>query len=364
MTRRTFLQSTALGLGAAALAPGLSLVGSATGQERKLGVALVGLGSYATYQLAPALQRTQHCRLAGIVTGTPSKAETWSKRYDIAPEHIYSYETFDRIADDDAIDIVYVVTPNGLHAEHTIQAAKAGKHVICEKPMANTVAEAEAMIEACRAADRRLFIGYRLHFDPFHQEVMRLGREKVFGPVKIVEASFGFRIGDPSQWRLNRALAGGGPLMDLGVYAVQGARYVLGEEPIAVIGRTFVTDPDKFREVEETVVWTLEFPSGAVAQSTSTYNAPINRLYAMAPNGWFELEPAYNYSGIQGHTSEGPLRFDPVNQQAAQMDAMAQAILTGAPSSASGEEGLRDMKILEAIYRSAASGGERIELSL
>lgn len=362
MHRRTFLQQTALGLGAAALAPGLAAF--APPQEKKIGVALVGLGNYATHQLAPALQRTQKCRLAAIVTGTPAKAEAWQRQYGLDAAHVYDYETFDRIADDETVDVVYVVTPNALHPELTIRAAEAGKHVITEKPMSTTVADAEAMIAACRAANRMLSVGYRLHFDPFHREAMRLGQEQVFGPVKVVEAGFGFRMGNPSQWRMDRYLAGGGPLMDVGIYAIQAARYVTGEEPVATTARTFKTEPDRFRDVEETILWTLEFPSGAVASSSSTYNGYVNRLYAMAPEGWFEVEPAYGYGGLRGRTSEGDMPFDPVNQQAAQMDDFADCILNGRPSPVSGEEGLRDMKIIEAIYRSADAGGERVALSL
>lgn len=332
--------------------------------DRPLGVALVGLGSYATGQLAPALQETRHCRLAGIVTGTPAKAEAWKQQYGIPDRNIYSYDRFDEIAENDDIDIVYVVLPNAMHAEYVIRAAKAGKHVITEKPMATSVADAEAMVAACRAADRRLSVGYRLHFEPHHQEAMRIGRERVFGPIKVIEASFGFRIGDPDQWRLSKEMAGGGALMDVGIYAIQAARYVTGEEPIAVRAQGFTTDPEKFREVYETVLWTLEFPSGAVATSSTTYNGYVNRLYAMAPEGWLEIQPAYSYSGIEGRTSRGPMDFPAVNQQARQMDDFAEAILTGRESRVPGEEGVRDMKVIEGIYRSIDEGGARIPLSI
>lgn len=359
-SRRSFLQRAALGLGAAALTgTGLRAAPRATpphADDRRLGVALVGLGNYATHQLAPALQQTRNCYLAGIVTGTPAKAAAWQQRYDIAREHVYDYDSFDRLADDPAIDIVYIVLPNAMHAEYTIRAAQAGKHVICEKPMATSVADAEAMVRACREAGRRLSIGYRLHFEPHHQEVMRLSRERVFGPVKAVEASFGFRIGDPNQWRLSKQMAGGGPLMDVGIYAIQGARYTVGEEPVAVTAQAFNTDPGKFDEVYETLLWQLEFPGGAVATSSTTYGAYVNRLYAMAPEGWFEVTPAYGYDGIRGRTSRGAMSFPQVNQQAAQMDDFADCLLTGRTSSVAGEEGLRDMKVIEAIYRAAETG--------
>ena len=353
-SRRTFVRQAAFGLGAATL--GGPWIRIPRRQDRSLGIALVGLGNYATNQLAPALQETERCHLAGIVTGTPAKAERWSEQYQIPDENIYNYQTFDRIADNPDIDIVYVVLPNAMHAEYTIRAAEAGKHVISEKPMAVSVEECEAMIAACAQADRKLSIGYRLHFEPHHQEIMRLGQQQVFGPVKLVEASFGFRIGDPTQWRLDKELAGGGALMDVGIYALQGARYTTGEEPVTVMAREFKTDPVKFDEVDETILWQLEFPSGAVANSSTSYATSVNRLYMASEGGWAEIEPSYGYGGQQGRTSEGPMDFPQVNQQARQMDAFATCILEDRPSSVSGEEGLRDMRVIEAIYESIASG--------
>lgn len=319
-------------------------------------MALVGLGNYATGQLAPALQQTQRCRLAGIVTGTPAKAREWMERYGIPEGNVYNYQTYDRIADNPEIDIVYVVLPNSMHAEYTIRAAGAGKHVICEKPMAISVQECREMIEACERAGVKLSIGYRLHFEPRHQEMMRLGQQEVYGPVKFVEASFSFRIGDPNQWRLRKALAGGGAMMDIGIYAIQGVRYVTGEEPVWVYAREFKTDPEKFAEVDETIVWQMEFPGGAASASTTSYSAYVNRLYAAAPEGWFSVEPAYSYSGLAGRTSAGPMEFPEVNQQALQMDDFASCILEDRESRVSGQEGLRDMQVIEAIYQSIETG--------
>jgi predicted dehydrogenase len=324
--------------------------------EEKLGIALVGLGSYSTYQLEPALRETGLCRLAGIVTGTPSKAESWQERHPELAGHVYDYETFDRIADDEAIDIVYVVLPNSMHAEYTIRAAEAGKHVICEKPMAVSAAEAQTMIDACEAAGRRLYIGYRLHFEPHNLEAMRIGQERVFGKVKYVQTAFGFRIGNPSQWRLKKALAGGGALMDVGIYALQAARYVTGEEPVQVTAQEYKTDLEKFAEVDETITWQMTFPSGCAASSATTYAAYEERLYAAAENGWIELRPAYGYSGIRGRTSEGPMNLPQVNQQARHMDGVADSILKGTDATVGGDEGLRDMRVIDAIYESIRTG--------
>lgn len=360
-SRRDFLRQLSGGLGAAALA-GTPIARARARpkplpQEDRVGFALVGLGNLSTGQLAPALQETTRCRLAGIVTGTPAKARVWQERFAIPDENVYDYETYDRMADNDDIDVVYVVLPNALHAEYTIRAAEAGKHVLCEKPMAVSTTECRQMIDACRSADRKLAIGYRLHFEPYNQELMRLGREEEFGPVKMVEASFGFPIGDPNQWRLDRELAGGGPLMDVGIYAVNAARYVTGEEPESVTAQTVTTDPEKFDEVEETLFWQLRFPGGAVATSSTSYNASVNRLYMSGRGGWAELEPAYSYGGLSGRTSRETLDFPDVNQFAAEMDAFARCIRENEESRVPGEEGLRDVQIMEAIFEAMTASG-------
>jgi predicted dehydrogenase len=348
-TRREFIATAALGAAGARW----QLQG-----HRPLGVALVGLGSLSTNQLAPALQKTAHCRLAGIVTGTPAKAARWKAQHNLPDRSIYGYDTMHRMADNPDIDIVFIVTPNAQHAEQTILAAKAGKHVLCEKPMEVSVERCEAMIAACRAANRQLAIGYRCQFEPHHLECVRLAREKTFGAVKLIEAGFGFSIGDPRQWRLDRALAGGGPLMDVGVYALQTARMITGEEPVRVTAIETKTDPVKFKEVEESMTFDLEFPSGVLASCRTTYRASgVNRFSVYAERGAFGMEPAYNYGGTRGWRSDRqPLQFDPIDPFAAEMDDFAQCVRAGRPSKVSGEEGLRDVRAMMAIYQAARTG--------
>jgi predicted dehydrogenase len=367
LRRRDFLRRAALGLSASPLAAASARAArkSELVPRRRtaydghvLGLALVGLGNYATNQLAPALRQTSRCALKGIVTGTPEKARQWKQKYDIASDNVYDYDSFDSIADNDEIDIVYIVLPNAMHAEYTVRAAAAGKHVLCEKPMALSVDECEQMIDACRSANRKLSIGYRLHFEPHNREAMRFGRQGSHGSLRLLETSYGFRLGNPNQWRLRKALAGGGALMDVGIYAIQAARYVTGEEPTSVIATEHKTDLDKFSEVDETLFWQLRFPSGVVSNSTTTYAAYVERLYASADRGWLELSPAYSYGGIRGRTHEGSLDLPQINQQAAQMDDFALCIEEDRESIVPGEEGLRDMKVIEAIYRSAATGQE------
>lgn len=363
-SRRAFLQNASLLAGGAAVA-GLTsapLTLKQTMQKKKLGVALVGLGNYATGQLGPALQETEHCYLAGIVTGTPAKAERWKEAYGIPEKNVYSYDTYDAIADNPDVDVIYVVLPNSMHAEYTIRAAEAGKHVITEKPMATSARDCERMIEACRHADVKLSVGYRLHFDPFHQEIMRLGQQEVFGPVSVIEGSFSFNYRDTDAWRFDKEMAGGGSLLDVGIYAIQGARYVTGEEPVRLRAQAYNTRPEIFKEIFETILWQMEFPGGAVSTHSTSYSGYVNRLYFMAPGGWAELDPSYHYEGQAGRTSEGPMEFPQVTQQALQMDDFAQCIMEDRESRVPGEEGLRDMKIVEAIYRSIDAGGDWVEV--
>lgn len=326
-------------------------------KEGKLGIALVGLGSYAGGQLAPALQQTEQCYLAGIVTGTASKITVWKEKYKIPDRNIYSYENFDSIKDNPDIDIVYVVLPNALHAEYTIRAAQAGKHMICEKPMALSVEDCDKMIAACNKAGRMLSVGYRLHFEPYNQEMIRLGTKKIYGNIKKMTAGFGFPIGDPTQWRLKKALSGGGPLQDVGIYCVQGICYTTGLEPVAVTAQEGPkTDLNKFKEVEQSLTWQFEMPDGTNAYGESSYAEGMNYLHADAEKGWFELTSAYGYSGQRGATSGGPMNFPHINQQAKQMDDFALAIKNNRPSPVPGEMGRRDVKIITAIYESMQTG--------
>ncbi len=332
-------------------------------KDGKLGIALVGLGSYAGGQLAPALQQTEHCYLAGIVTGTPSKAVTWKEKYSIPEKNIYNYENYDSIKDNPDIDIIYVVLPNSMHAEYTIRAAEAGKHVICEKPMAITVEDCDKMVAACKKAKKHLSIGYRLHFDPYHLEMVRMGTQKAYGEIKKISSSFSF-VGVKGSWRLNKKYSGGGPLMDLGIYCLQASVYTTGMLPVAVTARSLpITDKEKFIDIEETLDFQLEMPNGLIAECKTSYSENMNYLRAEAENGWFELRPAFNYSGLKGTVSDGKIvEFPKLSQQARQMDGIALSIKNNKESIVPGEMGRRDMKYITAIYE-AMRTGKRIEIN-
>jgi predicted dehydrogenase len=352
--RRGFIATTVSAAVAAGMTQGGFFSSSTFGAEnKKLGYALVGLGGLATNQIAPALLKSEHCRLAAIVTGTPEKEKIWADRYKIDERHIYNYDSFDKIAGDDSIDVVYIVLPNSMHAEFTIRAAKAGKHVLCEKPMANSSAECRQMIAASKAANRLLAIGYRCQFEPRHLRCMELARKKEFGDLKMIEAGFGFKIGDPNQWRLKQALAGGGALMDVGIYALQACRYVAGEEPTLITAQETKTDAKKFAEVDESITWTMRFPSGVLAFCSTSYNfGGLNKFRAYASDGHFGMDPAYSYGDNRMETSRGHTELKETDQFATEMDDFAKCIIESKTSRVSGEEGLKDLLAIEAIYKS------------
>lgn len=333
--------------------------------KQRLGVALVGLGYYSREQLAPALQLTRHCHLAGIVTGSPDKAAEWQKRYRIADKNVYDYDGLKNIADNDDIDVVYIVTPNHLHKPLTLAAAAAGKHVWCEKPMAMNAAEAQAMIDACRQHRVQLTIGYRMQHEPNTRRIIGFAREKPYGNLQGIRAEAGFKgfnDGWSDAWRLDPA-RGGGAMYDMGVYALNAARYTSGEEPVAVTATQEIHRPDIFRGVDEAMRFRLEFPSGVTAECATSLGANMNLLHADCERGWYELSPFQSYDGIRGRTSSSEILDVRVpNQQARQMDDDALSILNGTPPLVPGEEGLRDMRVIDAIFASVRSG-KRVQVS-
>lgn len=355
LERRDFLTTMGLAGVGALLSSSWSVAGGAPKKE-KLGIALVGLGYYSTDLLAPALQQTEKCYLAGIVTGTPSKAETWKTKYNIPDKNIYNYQNFDKIASNPDIDVVYVVLPPSMHREFVVRAAKAGKHVFCEKPMAPSVADCQAMIKACKDNKVKLAIGYRCQHDPNIQAMMQVGKSQKFGKVKMINSAAGYFDGRTTHWKQSKAL-GGGVMGDMGVYALQGARLATGEEPISVIAEASTTRPEIYKEVEETMMFMLDFPSGAKAACQTSFGINMNYLQVNYEKGWLKLEPQSSYNGNKGSMSDGTIINMPIkNQQAKQMDEDCLAIMNGTDLIAPGEEGLRDIKVLEAIYKSVATG--------
>ena len=362
-TRREALQSMAVAGAAAAWTPrGLA-------QERKLGVALVGLGYYAGHLLAPALQLTRHCRLAGLVSGTPAKLEEWQRKYAIADANVYSYDDFHRIADNPDIDVVYIATPNHVHKSLTEVAANAGKHVWCEKPMAMNAAEGEAMIRACRDNRVQLAVGYRMQHEPNTRRFMAMAKERPFGRIIKLRADagwFGWRDGADGAWRLDPA-RGGGAMYDMGVYCINAARYCTGMEPVAVQAWDETARRDLFKGVDETMRFRLEFPDDIVADCVTSFGRELNTLQVDCERGWYTMSPFQGYEGNQGRASDGTV-FEPQlgarpRMQAEQMDNDAQSILQGTAPRAPGEEGLADLRVVDAAFASAKADGRRVEIA-
>jgi predicted dehydrogenase len=370
-SRREFLQKLGVSAIAFSFLPGLTR-GSCNAPDEQpydgpvLRVAIMGLGSYGS-RVAEAMKSCKKARLVGVISGTPDKIKNWQRRYNIPAKNCYNYENFDNIKDNPDIDAVYVITPNGLHREEVIRVAKAGKHVICEKPMAVNAKEGQDMVEACKEAKVKLLVGYRMHFEPKTLEIIRMRKAGELGKIKFFQGLSGFIIGDPSQWRLNKQLSGGGSMMDIGIYSINGSRYMIGEEPVWVTAQETKTNPEKFKEgVDETIQFQLGFPSGAVASCLSTYSMNfLDRFFLNGEDGFAELDPATGYGPIQGRTSKGPLNQPHITHQTVQMEEMAGIILEGKQPvvPVDGEEALKDLKIIDAIYL-AAKTGKKVELNL
>jgi predicted dehydrogenase len=339
---------------------------------KRIGYAIVGLGNLSLGQLMPAFGHCKYSKPVALVSGDPEKAAKVASQYGIPEKNIYDYKNFDSIASNSDIDVVYVVLPNSMHHDFTIRAAKAGKHVLCEKPMANSVKECEEMIAACKEAKRKLMVAYRIQYEPHNMQAMKWVREKKYGEAKIIESYNGQNIGDPKQWRLNKELSGGGAMVDIGIYCLNTSRFLLGEEPVSVLASTYSTPGDeRFKEVEETVTFQLQFPSGAIVNATSSYGAHLSRRYRVLADkgGWFGLDPSFDYKGLHMEVSEAKEKvewkhepkMEEKNQFALEMDHLSMCIINDKTPFTPGEEGLQDYRIIEAIYQSAREN-RRVDL--
>jgi predicted dehydrogenase len=367
-TRRQFLQK----LTASAIT--LPIISQAMAEKNKssikphqgkvLRVAICGLGSYGT-RVAEAMQTCQKAKLVGVISGTPSKVKDWQAKFNIPEKNCYNYENFDAIKNNPDIDAVYVITPNALHKDQVIRVARAGKHAICEKPMAINAKEGQEMVDACKKAGVHLLVGYRMHFEPKTLEIVRMRKDGELGKILFFQGLSGFRIGDPTQWRLNKKLAGGGSMMDIGIYSVNGARYMIGEDPVWVTAEETKTNPEKFKEgVDETIQFQMGFPGGAVASCLSTYNmGNLDRFFVNGEKGFGELLPATGYGPIKGRTNKGELTQPHQTHQTVQMDEMSDIILAGKQPivPVDGVEGWKDLRIMDAIF-AAAKSGKKVEI--
>jgi len=332
--------------------------------ERRVGYAICGLGQYALNQIMPAFGETRYSRITALVSGNRQKAEEVARRYGVDPNSIYNYDNMDEMAQNDAIDAVYIITPPAFHAEQSIISSRAGKHVLCEKPMAMDAEECQAMIHAAEEANRLLMIGYRSQYEPHNLAAMELIRDGRLGEVRIVHTENSYR-NDPEtpagEWRIQRSLAGGGSLYDIGIYGVQGARYLTGEEPVEVMAQEH-TPEEGFGDVEDVVTWQFRFPSGIRAVGSTSFSTEANRFGVSGTEAYLEMQPATDYYGhrLMIRDEDGTREFDidtqGPSQFARQLDHLSEAILNGTEVDTPGEEGMQDIRIMQAIYEAVRTG--------
>jgi predicted dehydrogenase len=359
LTRREFTRLAVAGAASQVVSPLFAQDG-----DKKIGYCIIGLGRISMDHFMPGALASKHSRITGLVSGHRDKALAQAKKYGVPESSIYSYENMDEIKNNPAIDAVYEALPNSMHAEYTIRSARAGKHVLCEKPMATTVADSQAMIKACKDANKKLMIAYRCHYEPTNLRAMQLIREGKLGKIQAIESANGFNE-KAGEWRLDRKLAGGGPLMDMGVYSLNACRYLTKEEPVDIEAFSSVIDHDgRFDTVEENVSWTMKFPSGVVASCNTTYGAPMNGFYRVHGSlGYLYAEPAFPYEGLHltarfvDPASGKVVMLDEPNpakdpsQFIIEADYFSDCVLQDKTPETAGEEGLLDMQYMSKIYQ-------------
>lgn len=336
--------------------------------DRRVGFAIVGLGRLAVEEILPAFGESMKARPVALVCGTPDKLHVVAAQYGIAASACYSYDRFDAIRDDPAIQAVYILLPNAMHREFCERAARAGKHVLTEKPMSVNSVDAQAMTDACAAANVKLMVAYRIQYEPYNRRVMRFVRERSFGGM-LAYTGINTQTVAPDgalQWRHKKAMAGGGSLFDIGLYCLNTARFMTGEEPDQIFATTTSRPNDpRFAQVEETVSFMMRFPSGTIANCFTSYGGRDDKHERLnLENAVIDVPNAYQYvgqqmvvTGRQGDmTSQNNLVLPHKNQFALELDHMADCVLTGRQPYTPGAEGVQDHKLMEAIYESARTG--------
>lgn len=332
----------------------------------RIGYAVVGLGHLALEEILPSLSSCKKSKLTALVSGSPEKMKKVALQYGIKPENCYSYQNYDQLKNNKEVDVIYIVLPNSLHKEYVIRGAKAGKHILCEKPMAVSSKECEEMIEACNAAKVKLMIAYRIQYQPHNRKLREMLQQKTFGETKFIEASNSQSSANPAHWRHKKALAGGGALPDIGLYCLNTNRFILGEEPTEVFAYMYSTPGNPlFTEVEEVMSWQMRFPSGVIANCSTHYNVHESRHYrVMCEKGWINIDKAYAYKGQKLMTARAEGKMEKQediglaenDQFGAEMDHFSDCILNNKRPFTPGEEGLQDHIVMEAIYQSAREG--------
>jgi predicted dehydrogenase len=332
--------------------------------RKRIGFAVVGLGSISQVAVLPAFAHSKKAELVSVVSGRKEKA--WKLALQFNASQAFTYDEYAECLENPHVEAVYIATPPGEHEKYAVQAAKAGKHVISEKPLAATVQQARNMVEACRRAKVLFMTAYRKYFEPSTVLLKKMISTGDLGRIDIVHTLFTelrpFGDNSPS-WLFSRKLCGGGPLTDLGVYCVNTCRWLVSEEPVAASAVTWVRDGRRYKEVEEGVAFRLDFPSGIVLQGTAAYSAAFSSfIHVHGEKGWAALSPAFAFEEerrlngkIGGHWLQKT--FKPIDEFALELDYFATCIKKGHKPEPDGEQGLRDIIIIDAIYRAARKGG-------
>jgi glucose-fructose oxidoreductase len=322
--------------------------------------AVVGLGHIAQAAVLPAFKHAKrNSTLAALVSSDPKKLKQLSRRYGAT--RTCSYDDVDELFSSGEIDAVYIALPNDMHKEYTIRAARAGLHVLCEKPMAVTASECEEMIGAARDANVKLMIAYRLHFERANLEVAKHARGGKLGELRFFTSDFAMQVSDDNI-RLNPPEKGGGPLYDIGIYCINAARYCIGEEPVEVFATATRSKDRRFREVDETVTATLRFPDERLASFTCSFGAADRSVYSVTgTKGSITLDPAYEYAVGLGYrmkigNRERQKKFGKSDQFAPELLYFSDCVIKDREPEPSGEEGLADVQIIEAMLESISSG--------
>jgi predicted dehydrogenase len=333
------------------------------GASGRVGYAVVGLGQFAEHVVLPGFSKSRKAQLVALVSGDERKARRLAKKFGASD--FYHYNTYPQCLEHPQVDAVYIATNNSTHAEFTVRAAAAGKHVLCEKPMATSVAECQQMVDACRANHVRLMIGYRKYFEPASLDLKLLVESGKLGRLKFIQSAFSVYQrpdGGRGDWEYDRKLAGGGALPDVGVYCVNTARWVTGKDPVEAEAYQWTVDPEVFKEVDENIAFRLNFPDGLVMQGTASWGgAQESFLLVVGEKGWATLAPAYQYdeerrlSGrVGGRWFEKKYKI--MNELALELDAFADCVRRNREPVPNGVEGLRDVAVMQAIYQSAREG--------
>jgi predicted dehydrogenase len=330
--------------------------------QHRVGLAIVGLGKLSAEELIPAIRTSQHARVAALVTSDLEEGRAFARAFDLTDADVYAYEDFEALKDRDDVDGVYIVLPNSLHREYTERAARMGKHVLCEKPLSVNAEDAQAMVDACRAAGVQLMTAYRCQYTPHHWAARDAVQGGKLGQVKLLDSIHVQVETDPEAWRMKLDLAGGGPLPDVGLYSLNILRFILATEPEWVFAALRQpTDDPRFREVEESVSFMLGFPDGIIANALTSYGAhKTTTLRVLGEEGSALMDPAFSYTGLSltltdpgGQTIPA---FGSYDQFGLEVDHFAERVRDGKTPWTPGEEGLQDQRIMDAIYQSARTG--------